>query len=267
MKIGRMKIALLLCVCAGYIFASGGKEVYEKKCASCHKEYISMNMLKTNYLDHNNTLLKLTAPTINQLSYRLKQRIGDPKGDNDIHRMEVSAFISDYVFNPDRDKSVCLADVMQHFKTMPSLKGKISEDELEEVNTFIYEYDEKIVKEKSVKYEGFDEALKRAKKEHKIIMIKAMSEDCHYCRKMEREVMIEKEVTEVLKKDFITVMVDVSKMKLPLGIKSEVTPTFIFVDEASKVLMNIPGAWNKTDFLLLLKEATEKNGKMKKDKK
>ncbi|MEA1880233.1 MAG: thioredoxin family protein [Campylobacterota bacterium] len=253
-----MKLYVLLCLCLGFIYASDGKDIYEKKCASCHKGYISMDALKKNYLDYNNTLLKLAAPTINQLSYRLKQRIGDPKGDNDMHRMEVSAFISDYVYYPDRDKSVCLPDVMQHFKTMPSLKGKISEEELEEVNMFIYEYDEKIVKQKSVKYEGFDEALKRAKKEHKIIMIKAMTDDCHYCRKMEREVMIEKDVTDVLNKDFITVMVDVSKMKLPLGLKSEVTPTFVFVDEESNVLMHIPGAWNKTDFLLLLEEAKQK---------
>ncbi len=259
MKTIRLKILLLLCACIGQLFASEGRKIYEKKCASCHKEYISMGELKKNYMDHNNTLLKLTAPTINQLSYRLKQRIGDPKGDNDIHRMEVSAFISDYVYYPDRDKSVCLPDVMQHFKTMRSLKGKVTEEELEEVNTFIYEYDEKIVKEKSIKYEGFDDALKLAKKEHKIIMIKAMSEHCHHCRKMEREVMIEKEVTDVLKRDFVTVMVDVSKQKLPLGLKSALTPTFIFVDENSKILMNIPGAWNKTDFLLLLKEAKEKN--------
>lgn len=256
-----MKLVLLVWLSMVAIFASEGKDLYEKKCASCHAEFISMDALKKNYLDHNNTLLKLSAPTINQLSYRLKQRIGDPKGDNDMHRMEVSAFITDYVYTPDRDKSVCLDDVMIHFKTMPSLKGKVTEDELEEINTFIYEYDEKIVKEKSVKYEGFDEALKRAKKEHKIIMIKVMTEDCHYCRKMEREVMIEKEVTDVLKKDFITVKIDVSKVKLPLELKSDLTPTFIFVDEDEKVLMNIPGAWDKKDFLLLLKEAKTKDKK------
>lgn len=256
-----MKIILWILLCVSSVFGSEGQEVYEKKCASCHEKYISMSKLKDNFLDQNNTLLKLTAPTVNQLSYRLKQRIGDPKGDNDMHRMEVAAFISDYVINPDRDKSVCLEDVMQHFKTMPSLKGKISEEELEEVSTYIYDAEEKILKEKGVHYEGFDEALSRAKKEHKIIMIKAMSKDCHYCRKMEQEVMIEKEVTDVLKKDFITVMIDVSKMELPLGIKSELTPTFIFVDEDAKILMNIPGAWDKTDFLLLLEEAKQKDKK------
>ena len=256
-----MKMVLFICVSTLLLFANEGKVLFEKHCVSCHTPFIPMSKLKENFLDYNNTLLKLKAPTLNQLSYRLKQRIGDPKGDNDMHRMEVTAFMGDYVIHPNRDKSVCLADVMQHFKTMPSLKGKITDDELEEIGTYLYDFDAKIVKAKSVKYEGFDKALKLAKKEHKIIMIKAMSEDCHYCRKMEREVMIEKEVTDVLKKDFITVMVDVSKMKLPLGIKSELTPTFIFVNEESKVLMNIPGAWDKTDFLLLLEEVKQKDKK------
>lgn len=256
-----MKIGLLICLILSNVFATEGEVLYEKKCASCHQKFISMDTLKKNFLDDNNQLLKLKAPTVNQLSYRLKQRIGDPKGDNDIHRMEVSAFITDYVYYPERDKSVCLADVMKHFKTMPSLKDKVTEDELEEINMFIYDYDDNIVKEKSVKYQGFDEALIQAKKEKKIIMIKAMTEDCHYCRKMEREVMIEKEVTDALKKDFITVMVDVSKMALPLGLKSALTPTFIFINEDQKVLMNIPGAWNKTDFLLLLEEAKQKDKK------
>jgi len=243
------------------VFANEGKILFDKHCVACHTPFISMSKLKENFLDHNNTLLKLKAPTLNQLSYRLKQRIGDPKGDNDIHRMEVTAFMSDYVYHPDKEKSVCLADVIQHFKTMPSLKGKVSEDALEEIGTYLYDYDNKVIKEKSVKYEGFAVALKRAKKEHKTIMIKAMTEDCHYCRKMEREVMIEKEVTKALNKDFITVMVDVSKVKLPLGLKSELTPTFIFVDEESKILMNIPGFWDKTDFLQILKEVKLKDKK------
>ena len=253
-----MKIVLGVLLCLGSLFAIEGQEVYEKKCLSCHVKYIPMSKLKENFLDHNNRLLKLTAPTLNQLSYRLKQRIGDPKGDNDMHRMEVAAFISDYVINPDRDKSVCLEDVMQHFETMSSLKGEISEEELEEVSTYIYDAENKILKEKSVQYEGFEEALKKAKREHKIIMLKVMTKDCHYCRKMDREVMIEEEVATALKKDFISVSVDVSTTKLPLGLKTELTPTFIFIDESAKVLMSLPGAWGKMDFLDILGEAKMK---------
>lgn len=253
-----MRIALAILLYFNVLYAMEGKEVYEKKCASCHQGYISMSKLKENFQDYNNTLLKLTAPTLNQLSYRLKKSIGDPKGDNEIHRMEVAAFISEYVQYPDRQKSLCLDEVMQVFKTMPSLKGKISEDELEAVSTYIYEFDEKTVEKNSVQYEGFEQALQKAKKEHKIIMIKVMTKDCYYCKKMDREVMVEQEVVDRLEEDFISVAIDVSTTQLPLGLKAEFTPSFIFIDENGTVLMNLPGAWNKTDFLDILKEAKTK---------
>lgn len=253
-----MRIALAILLYFNVLYAMEGKEVYEKKCASCHQGYISMSKLKENFQDYNNTLLKLTAPTLNQLSYRLKKSIGDPKGDNEIHRMEVAAFISEYVQYPDRQKSLCLDEVMQVFKTMPSLKGKISEDELEAVSTYIYDFDEKTVEKNSVQYEGFEQALQKAKKEHKIIMIKVMTKDCYYCKKMDREVMVEKEVVDRLEEDFISVAIDVSTTQLPLGLKAEFTPSFIFIDENGTVLMNLPGAWNKTDFLDILKEAKTK---------
>lgn len=253
-----MRITLAILLYFNVLYAMEGKEVYEKKCASCHQGYISMSKLKENFQDYNNTLLKLTAPTLNQLSYRLKKSIGDPKGDNEIHRMEVAAFISEYVQYPDRQKSLCLDEVMQVFKTMPSLKGKISEDELEAVSTYIYEFDEKTVEKNSVQYEGFEQALQKAKKEHKIIMIKVMTKDCYYCKKMDREVMVEQEVVDRLEEDFISVAIDVSTTQLPLGLKAEFTPSFIFIDENGTVLMNLPGAWNKTDFLDILKEAKTK---------
>jgi len=250
-----MKNIGMIIVLTVLLFGNEGKVLFAKHCVSCHKPFVSMSKLKENFLDHNNTLLKLKAPTLNQLSYRLKQRIGNPKGDNEIHRMEVTAFMSDYVYHPDKEKSVCLADVIQHFKTMPSLKGKVSKDELEEIGTYLYDFDNEVVKEKSIKYEGFDKALKRAKKEHKIIMIKAMTKECHFCRKMEREVMIEKEVVKAIEKDFIPVSIDISIHTLPLGIKTKLTPSFIFIDANAKVLMNVPGAWAKMDFIELLKEA------------
>jgi thioredoxin-related protein len=240
------------------LVANEGKGLFEKHCASCHTPFIPMEKLKENFLDHNNTLLHLKAPTLNQLSYRLKQRIGDPKGDKDIHRMEVIAFMSDYVLHPDRQKSVCLEEVMQNFETMLSLQGKVTQEELDKIGEYLYDFDKKMIREKGVKYEGFDEALKRAKKEHKIIMIEAMSEDCHFCRKMEREVMIDDEVVNTLKKDFVSVAIDVRKHQLPLGLHTALTPTFIFVDENATILLKIPGAWEKREFMELLQEAKKR---------
>ena len=249
-----LKIAFLLPLSI-FLLADEGKDLFEKHCLSCHTPFVPMLKLKENFVEHNNSLLKLKAPTLNQLSYRLKKRIGDPKGDNDIHRMEVTAFMSDYVYNPDKDKSVCLEEVLSQFKTMPSLKGKVSENELESIGEYLYDFDKKIIKEKGVKFEGFSEALQRAKKENKLIMIEAMTSTCHFCRKMEREIMVETEVVKAIEKDFVPVVIDINKHSLPLGIKVDVTPNFIFIDAHEKVVLQVAGAWGKDDFLELLKEA------------
>ncbi len=247
-------IAIMSVTC---LWANEGEEVYKTKCASCHTDFVSVEKLMENFMEKNNTLLNLKAPTLNQLSFRLKQQIGDPKDDEDIHRMEVGAFISDYLQNPDKQKSVCMPEVIKHFKTMPSMKGQLSEDEVEAVSEFLYDYENKLIKKKSVKYEAFDVAMYKALKEDKIIVIKAISKHCHYCKKMDREVLLEDEVVQALQKDFIAVSVDVAKDTLPLGLKAGMTPTFffVFVDKDQTRTKRIPGAWNKEDFLEILKEA------------
>ncbi|MCF6205784.1 MAG: DUF255 domain-containing protein [Sulfurovum sp.] len=214
-----------------------------------------MSKLIENFTKHKNKLLKLKAPTLNQLSYRLKQQIGDPKGDEEIHRMEVEAFISDYLQYPDKQKSVCLRDVIQYFPTMPSMKGKITQEEIAAVSEYIYDFDTQVVEEKSVEHATFDKALQEAKEYDKIIMVEAVSEHCRFCKKMAREVMIDEKVVPLLKKDFVVVTVDINKEPLPLGLSAELTPTFFFIDKNRKVLLRVVGAWNVEDFLEILKEA------------
>ena len=247
-------IAIMSVTC---LWANEGEEVYKTKCASCHTDFVSVEKLMENFMEKNNTLLHLKAPTLNQLSFRLKQQIGDPKGDEDMHRMEVGAFVADYLIHPDKQKSVCMPEVIKYFETMPSMKGQLSEDEIEAVSVFLYEYESQLIKAKSIKYEAFDIAIDKALKEDKIIMIKATAEHCHYCKKMDREVLIEDEVVKALQKDFIAVSVDVSKDTLPLGLKASMTPTFffVFVDKDKTRTKRVPGAWNKEDFLEILKEA------------
>ncbi len=253
-----MKIIYVYVLLSILIFGNEGKELFKKHCMSCHILFIPMSKLQENFVDYNNTLLKLQAPTLNQLSYRLKQRIGDPHGDKDIHRMEVTAFMSDYVYYPSKQKSVCLEDVLQYFETMPSLKDKITDEELDKIGIYLYNYDEEIIKKNTLKFEGFDKALEYAVKEHKIIMIEAMSRTCHFCRKMEREVLIDNEIVSAIKKDFIPVKIDISINTLPLGLKTDITPSFIFIDEESSVILTVQGAWSKEDFLELLNEVKKK---------
>jgi len=255
-----IKKTVLLSLLGMYaLFGSEGEEVYQKKCASCHEAFIPVEKIMENFMEQNNTLLKLKAPTLNQISFRLKQQIGDPRGDEEIHRMEVGAFIADYLMYPDKQKSVCLPDVMKYFETMPSMKGELNTEEIEAVSTFLYDYEKKLIRQKSIKYESFDVAMKKALKEDKIIMIKATASHCHYCIKMDREVLVEDTVVQALQKDFIVVSVDVGKESLPLGLKASMTPTFFFIfvdkDKDKVRTKRIPGAWSKEDFLEILKEA------------
>jgi thioredoxin-related protein len=240
-----------------------GQEVYKTKCASCHQLYISPSKLIENFMEQNNSILKLTAPTVNQIVFRLKSRIGDPKGDQEIHRMEVDSFIADYLMNPDKEKSVCLPKVLKHFKTMPSLKGKISVDEIEAVSGFFYDYNPDDYVEHKMPAIAYEKALKVAKEKNKIILIKLSRENCHFCEKMDREVFSDEEVIEAMNKDFTVVSLDIGKEALPLNLKKGMTPTFIFVNKNEKIMAKIPGSWTKKDFLEILKEAVKAKGEKK----
>ena len=240
-----------------------GEEVYREKCISCHQLYISPSKLLENFMEQNNTILKLTSPSLNQIVFRLKSRIGDPKGDEDIHRMEVDSFIADYLMNPDKSKSVCLPKILKHFETMPSLKGKISADEIEAVSTFLYDYNPNDYVEDRVQPIAYKNALKIAKNEDKIILIKLTREHCHFCKQMEREVFADDEVIRTINKDFTVVKIDIGKEELPLGLKKGMTPTFIFVNKNEEIMAKIPGAWTKKDFLSILKEALKAKGEKK----
>ncbi|WP_456451560.1 thioredoxin family protein [Hydrogenimonas sp.] len=237
------------------LFALDGRSVYEKKCAGCHKLYVPAEELMANFLEHNNTLLHLEAPTVNQLAYRLKQQIGDPKGDKDVQLMEVAAFVHEYVLAPDRQKSVCMPEVMVHFETMPSLKGKITDEELEAVAEWIYWYTPPQKVAGALRFVDFEAAKKEAKATGRGIMIEVTSPTCHYCKKMERTTLADPEVVAAVTHSFVPVRVDVSKERLPEGLSWSLTPTFFFLTADGRLFKTVPGAWVKEDFLQILHEA------------
>ena len=150
--------------------ADRGEDVYNHICAKCHQGYVPADELAKNFFEDNNTLLHLKAPTISQISYSMKQKIGDPMADDDIRRMEVSAFIADYIIYPDKQKSVLNPRIGKFFKTMPSLKGKLSTEDIEAISNFVYDYDAKIEKNSNtltISEHFFMKKRKIPKKEYK----------------------------------------------------------------------------------------------------
>jgi len=234
-----------------WAFGISGEQIFKKKCQSCHTYYIPQNTLLQNFLEHNNTELKLTAPTLNQLSFALKHKIGDRKNDAESQQFEMENYLSDYLENPDKEKSLLSYDINRFFKQMPKIE--LNEDELEAVTIYIYDYAKRIIKEHSTKRYSFKEALKIAKAEDKIIVLYGHLPYCSYCIKMERRVMVEPKVKAMLDKHFVLVKLNVAMEKLPLGLKRLMTPSFYFIDSDGKTILDkVEGYGDAKEFLELL---------------
>jgi hypothetical protein len=144
MKTLIMTFALVVAVTASSLPAefdrdiyTSGEKIFDKKCSECHVKSMPIPLLMKNFLEENNQTLKLKAPTGNEISFRLKQQVGH-KEDMEFHLIQTNDFLKDYLFNPNLSKTICLEGVIRHFEVMPSMKGKITEEEIEKVNHFLY---------------------------------------------------------------------------------------------------------------------------------
>jgi len=94
---------------------NNGEALLQKNCASCHLLTApTWEMIPT-----------LKVPAMDAVVFHIKKAINDPK--------EQKAFIVDYVQNPNIGKSVCESNKVQQYGMMPSLKGKVSPEELDTI--------------------------------------------------------------------------------------------------------------------------------------
>lgn len=246
------------------LFASyeAGKKIFEKKCASCHTGYIAGKVLEDNFYKNDNKTLNLKAPTVNMLAYFMKdapEHIGE-KSDPEMQRMEIGDFIQDYVYNPNRNNSVIPNHFLKYFDLKKSMKGKVSTSELSDIADYLFEYRQRRVKKKKkaiLENMSIENLMKKAKVEHKLLLIEASSSTCYYCQKMKKEVLSLPEVKKAISKNYLYIEIDIDKKKLPLNLEKnfkKITPTFFTLTPDGKLLNSYPGAWDKSDFLLILNE-------------
>ncbi len=101
---------------------------------------------------------------------------------------------------------------------------------------------------------NFDEAVKYAKKENKLILLYFYSEHCPYCYQVEEFVFSDENVEKFLEKSFIIVSINVDEDE-EIVEKFFVfgTPTFIIYDpKREKVVGRFFGSYEKDKFLSLL---------------
>lgn len=251
------RIITAVIIGSSLLFAVSGEEVFKKKCASCHEPYIPQSKLNENY-EHNNTLLRLKAPTLTELSFRLKDQVGDRMIDAEGQKFQIEEWLAQFLKDPTaQTKSILPKRVRAVYGTMPSIT--VNEDEIEALADYMYEYAEKMMIAHGVKRYSYEDALKKAKTEGKIVLIEGYLPYCRHCIRMDRNVMVEPMVKEVLDKDFVLVKMNLLIEKLPLGMKRLGTPSFYFIDPRDpKVIDMFEGEGTVDEFIDLLKSIKDR---------
>lgn len=261
-----IKPLLIISMLCFNLFASSeyeeGKKLFEVKCSSCHTDYVSINKLKENFFEKNNKLLNLKAPTVNMLAYAImdsSKKIGDPT-DPEMRQIEIEEFLKSYLEKPDIFNSICDEHILKFYDVKPSMKGELSDDDYINLSYFFMEYKENLdIKQEIVLDSDFDEdeIILNAQKDNKLIMVYATSQDCYFCRKMEKNVLSHNDIKKQIDKNYIYIKVDVEKMGLPFNLVEKykkITPSFFVLDSDGKFITQYPGSWTKSDFKEILQE-------------
>ncbi len=104
-----------------------GKTLLHDKCASCH----NLDMPPKTYEEEK-------APPMMAVAFHIKDSIKvDSPSDK---KPKFVDFFKDYVLNPDASKSFCDKKSLESYGLMPSQKGNVTEDEVEAIAKYIFDY-------------------------------------------------------------------------------------------------------------------------------
>lgn len=106
---------------------------------------------------------------------------------------------------------------------------------------------------------SYEEALTKAKKESKPLMVVITSEQCRWCRKLESTTLQDEEIISRVNAKFQAVNVTKDKSVYPKSLTAKMVPMSYFIDPANgKVLYSIPGYWGSEDYNSILDDALRK---------
>jgi len=261
------KSVLLFFILAMGLFASfeEGKKTFENKCASCHREFISIKDLKVNFFEKNNELFQLKAPTVNMIAFDIMdgtKRIGD-KEDPEMQQIEIEEYLIDYLSTPNNGNSISDEYVFKFFDKKASIKDELSEEEYINLSIFFMKYSKNYEASNMTKKEHLSskynetKLIADVKNKDKLFIVYATSKTCYFCKKMDKEVLGLKSVQKQISKNYKFMKVDVDENSLPFDLNKvykKMTPTFFIVSKEGKFLKQYPGSWSKEDFFEILKE-------------
>ncbi len=102
------------------------------------------------------------------------------------------------------------------------------------------------------------EVSKNALKEHKLILLSVESQNCFYCKKMNKEVFTPKKNISKIEKQYIQKIVIAENIQLPSNLKAKYYPTNYILDPKDmSVIEEFVGYMKADDFISLLEVVYE----------
>ncbi|MCH9739785.1 MAG: MBL fold metallo-hydrolase [Epsilonproteobacteria bacterium] len=113
-------------------------------------------------------------------------------------------------------------------------------------------------KEPNIRYYSFSQALKKARANRKVLLIKIRSDNCPFCDELDSIMKRNNTVKKIINQNYIMVNMNNSREELPLGIKVGVTPSLAFIrPDTKKVMMITPGIEALGELISILKEGAQ----------
>ncbi len=105
-----------------------------------------------------------------------------------------------------------------------------------------------------IEWMQYDDAMIKAKKENKIVMVMLSKKGCRACDLMEDIVLEDEKVISEFTNGFIGVHIDIHKDSIPSDLDYFGTPTFHFINADGKKIDRIDGGKKVENFIKKLKE-------------
>lgn len=121
---------------------------------------------------------------------------------------------------------------------------------------------------KGLTFIKFDEAIKQATEENKLLMLFFWAETCGWCTKIRQDVFENEKVREPFEKSFVAVSVDIARdpERISEQFKPKALPTMAFMRPDGEVLGLLPGYIDLDTFTEIIKFISEEALKKPADK-
>jgi thioredoxin-related protein len=104
----------------------------------------------------------------------------------------------------------------------------------------------------------YEQALVKAKKESKPLLVLITSEQCRWCRKFEATTLQDGDVIAKVNSKFVAVHVTRDKSVYPKNLSAKMVPMNYFLDNNGSVIYSMPGYWPVEDYQSILDDALVK---------